>query len=327
MNALYNVIEFLCRQNDVNVTTMCKEASVPRSNLTDLKMGRQSGLSAKNLGKVARYFGMSSEDIIDLAEAPGILELVARDNDFHDAANLLADIRKSKVIKKEATQKDDLPSLDENLRAKPKPKEDATVRMARLLAPAELVIVSSKLNDAGNNDLIKYGHYLENQDEYKLSEKERRFRLVQSPPLDVKEPEPPPVRYIRYYRTPAAAGYASPIEGEDYEIIELPANAPARADYCTRVSGDSMAPYIKNGERIYVKRDEPLTDFDVGVFFWAGDVYCKQICVDYFGSVYLLSANPKRQDANITIPKDEVVNLVFFGKVLLPKKLPQPEYR
>lgn len=56
---MYELIESLCRERDITITQMCREAEVPRGNLTDLKMGRQSGLSAKNLQKIANYFNVS----------------------------------------------------------------------------------------------------------------------------------------------------------------------------------------------------------------------------------------------------------------------------
>ena len=41
---------------------------------------------------------------------------------------------------------------------------------------------------------------------------------------------------------------------------------PKNADYCLTVSGDSMEPYIKDGQLVYVERDAELDTFDVGVF-------------------------------------------------------------
>lgn len=142
---------------------------------------------------------------------------------------------------------------------------------------------------------------------------------------DNDELEPQPV-LIKHYLVPAAAGYASPIEGEDYEEIPLPPGAPTNADYCITIRGDSMSPYIEDGEMVYVKQGAPLRDFEPGIFFVDGDVFCKQWCPGYAGETYLLSANPKREDANITIWKDSGRNCVYLGKVLLDKKLPRPMY-
>ena len=166
--------------------------------------------------------------------------------------------------------------------------------------------VYNSLNEAGQTILMDKGH-----------------ELMALPQYQAKDSS---IRYIKHYLVPAAAGYASPIQGEDYELIECPVNAPADADFCISISGDSMEPYIKDGEVIYVRRDCPLNEFDVGVFFVDGDVFCKQWCVDYTGTLHLLSANPKRQDANIVLPRDSARSCICFGKVLLKERLSRPFY-
>ncbi len=168
--------------------------------------------------------------------------------------------------------------------------------------------VYESLNKAGQAEFIRYGRFLTEQPAYRV------------PPAQKK------IDYIKHYLVPAAAGYASPIEGEDYELLERDMDTPQEADYCISIRGDSMEPYIKDGSLVYVKRDAPLNEFDVGVFFVDGDVFCKQWCLSYDGSLYLLSANPLRRDANITIPRDSGRICVCFGKVLLPTRLPEPRY-
>lgn len=54
MNEMYNRIEDLCKSQGINMTQMCKEAGIPRGNLTDLKNGRTAILSTKNLGKISK---------------------------------------------------------------------------------------------------------------------------------------------------------------------------------------------------------------------------------------------------------------------------------
>jgi SOS-response transcriptional repressor LexA len=173
---------------------------------------------------------------------------------------------------------------------------------------APIMRIYSALNDAGRAELERYGNYLTAQDVYQRKEAEKH------------------IEYIRHYIVPAAAGYASPIEGEDYELIPLDPKAPRGADYCISISGDSMEPYIHDGELAYVKRGADMQPFDVGVFFVDGDVLCKQYCVDSFRNLYLLSANPAREDANRTITADSGSSVVCYGKVLLRHRLPQPVY-
>ena len=59
MSDLYNRIVSLCEEKGVSGYRMCKDIGIQPSILTDLKMGRQSGLSAKNADKMAAYFGVS----------------------------------------------------------------------------------------------------------------------------------------------------------------------------------------------------------------------------------------------------------------------------
>lgn len=168
--------------------------------------------------------------------------------------------------------------------------------------------IHNALNPSGQAELERYGNYLCAQEIYQRKDTE------------------PHIEYIRHYIVPAAAGYASPIEGEDYELIPLDPKAPRSADFCISVSGDSMEPYIHDGSLAYVKRGVSLQPFDVGVFFVDGDVLVKQFCHDAFRNLYLLSANPAREDANRTILSDSASSVVCYGKVLLPRRLPQPSY-
>lgn len=131
---------------------------------------------------------------------------------------------------------------------------------------------------------------------------------------------------IRHYFSSPAAGPSGMEAGEDYEDIPMPEDAPKNADYCLTVSGDSMEPYFPDGSMAYVLRDAPLAEFDVGIFIVDGVAHIKQICHGMYGEIYLLSANPKREDANITLKPDGDRRMEYRGKVIVKKKLPQPIY-
>lgn len=134
-------------------------------------------------------------------------------------------------------------------------------------------------------------------------------------------------RFIRHYLEPAAAGFANPVVGSEFELIKADFTVPYEADFCIDIRGDSMEPYIKDGERVYVQRDATVNEFsDVGVFYYNGEVLCKQFCLDIYGSLHLLSANPERESMNVEIGPDDAENLVCFGRVILKKKLPRPIY-
>lgn len=65
MSDLYNRIEELCLGKKISITTMCKESGANRASLSDLKAGRKQGLSADTLSKIARYFGVSIDFLLD----------------------------------------------------------------------------------------------------------------------------------------------------------------------------------------------------------------------------------------------------------------------
>ena len=130
-------------------------------------------------------------------------------------------------------------------------------------------------------------------------------------------------KIIPLYSTPAAAGYASPAFGDDYNDYEVPKSSSA--DFAVRIDGDSMEPYIADGSVALCKRGAIIRDGDVGLFFVDGDMKCKQYCQDYAGNVYLFSANRNRADADVEIKASSGITLLCFGKVLTEKPIPLPE--
>ena len=56
---VYDLIEELCKKNKISITALCRECNIPRSSLTDYKMGRIKSLSADTLCKIADYFDVS----------------------------------------------------------------------------------------------------------------------------------------------------------------------------------------------------------------------------------------------------------------------------
>jgi len=123
-------------------------------------------------------------------------------------------------------------------------------------------------------------------------------------------------RVIPLYRTPAAAGYASPVFGEDFEYITVEDEVPQAAEYAVRIQGDSMEPYIRDASVVYVNRD-PLRHGDVGIFCVDGDMLCKQYYKDPAGVVYLFSLNRAREDADVVLTPSSGRMLACFGRVIL----------
>ena len=132
--------------------------------------------------------------------------------------------------------------------------------------------------------------------------------------------QPKESRIIPLYLTPAAAGYASPALGDDYEDYTVDKNSAA--DFAVRIDGDSMEPYIHDESVVYVNHD-PLRPGDVGIFCVDGDMLCKQYYRDPMGTVYLFSLNRSRSDADQVLTAGSGRSLTCFGRVML-HTLPLP---
>ena len=133
-------------------------------------------------------------------------------------------------------------------------------------------------------------------------------------------------RYIPLYLTPPAAGIAVPLEGDEFEMLLADDSVPTDADYAVCISGDSMEPYIHDGEMVFVKETQELYNGDVGIFCVDGAMYCKQYYVDEDRNLHLLSANPNRISANIYVDGESGSFVKCCGKVLLGKSIPLPDY-
>ena len=59
MGTLYENIIALCNERGIKGGKMCTDIGMSKGILTDLKMGRQAGVSAANAQKIASYFGVT----------------------------------------------------------------------------------------------------------------------------------------------------------------------------------------------------------------------------------------------------------------------------
>ena len=133
--------------------------------------------------------------------------------------------------------------------------------------------------------------------------------------------------HIPLYHTPAAAGQSFPLDNNDFDLILRNENVPLDADFAVKIQGDSMSPYIQDGDIVYVKRDCKLSIGDVGIFSVNGVTYCKQYFVDNDNNLVLVSANPELRDTNVVVQaNDDSINVRCYGKVLLKDKIRIPEY-
>lgn len=129
-------------------------------------------------------------------------------------------------------------------------------------------------------------------------------------------PAQPESRVIPLYLSPAAAGYAAPVFGEDFDYLPVTEDVPRAAEFAVRIQGDSMTPWITDGSVVYVNRD-PLRPGDVGIFCVDGDILCKQYYRDPAGIVYLFSLNRARADADVVFTSGSGRTLACLGRVIL----------
>lgn len=80
MSDLYNNIHALCEKENIKDGTLCSKVGVTRSTLSELKRGRTTSLSLKNLQKIADYFGVSISDLT--GEAPEQKEKPSTDGEI-----------------------------------------------------------------------------------------------------------------------------------------------------------------------------------------------------------------------------------------------------
>ena len=59
MGTLYHNILALCERRGIKGGKLCTDLSISKGLLTDLKMGRRTGISAVTAQKIAAYFGVS----------------------------------------------------------------------------------------------------------------------------------------------------------------------------------------------------------------------------------------------------------------------------
>ena len=142
----------------------------------------------------------------------------------------------------------------------------------------------------------------------------------------IQMPHKSPSRYIPRYTTPSAAGYSVPLDGEDFEMVLVDEPVPADADFAVGIQGNSMSPYIHDGDTVYVKKDCDLEVGDVGIFCVDGAMYCKQYYIDEERNLTLVSANPRLKHTNVFVGANSDAEVRCYGKVILNCRVELPNY-
>jgi transcriptional regulator with XRE-family HTH domain len=95
LGTLYENIIGLCEEKGIKGGKMCTDIGMSKGILTDLKMGRQAGISAANAQKIASYFGVSVGYLLGEEERTPAPEQEPIQDDVSDKRQMLIDFAKT----------------------------------------------------------------------------------------------------------------------------------------------------------------------------------------------------------------------------------------
>lgn len=155
------------------------------------------------------------------------------------------------------------------------------------------------------NDLDSNGKYTV---EAVLQAEERRINQ----PMQVRKK-----RIIPLIGNSFAAGVGEPDFGNALEEYEVDENT--KADFAVRVNGESMEPYLHDGQIALGVKGSPKIG-DIVAIMVDGSFYVKQIVTDNYGNLYLLSLN--RAYSDITVMESSNSTVRCFGIIQTGKSIP-----
>lgn len=120
-----------------------------------------------------------------------------------------------------------------------------------------------------------------------------------------------PRRSLSLYDLPVSAGTGQFLDSDRFCEIEVGDEVATNADFGVRVSGDSMEPLYRDGQIIWIHKQETLEEGEIGIFFLDGDAYVKKYHHSTSG-IQLISLNSKYPPINVSSES----TLKTFGKVV-----------
>ncbi len=120
-------------------------------------------------------------------------------------------------------------------------------------------------------------------------------------------------RLLPLYDYPASAGKGSFAgEGEYFELVPVPKEAPMSVAFGIKIKGDSMEPQIPDGSVVWVRPQSDVADGEVCIVTIDDEGYCKK----KYGNIFV-SINPEYEDLH---PGKEQ-RVIISGKVLYIQKI------
>lgn len=111
----------------------------------------------------------------------------------------------------------------------------------------------------------------------------------------------------------AAAGPGEPPSQDGFDDYEV--DADSKAKFAVKISGNSMEPYLHDGEIVLCKKARPEVG-ELAVMMVDGCIYVKQYVDDCFQNMYLLSLNREREDCDVTLLASGDERVEAFGTVI-----------
>lgn len=163
-------------------------------------------------------------------------------------------------------------------------QDDITVNTPRLNPEDQYIIDKYKALTPHDREIVNHIFNMEPEESIQYSDNTNKL-------INLGE-----IISIETYSQPVSAGKGN-IYIDDNPIPQLYPATPisSKADYCVRISGDSMYPNYLDGDFVYVdKKVKNLNNSDIGIFFYNGAAYCKKY-YEYEDTKKLISLNPDQE--------------------------------
>jgi SOS-response transcriptional repressor LexA len=154
----------------------------------------------------------------------------------------------------------------------------------------------SELNDEGKQKVYEYANLLIGSGQY---------QKTISPVRSFDD------RTIRLYEQSVSAGPGNFLSDDCYTLISVGNDVPRNADFCLRISGNSMEPRFHDGQIVYILQQNTLENGEIGIFLLDGEAYIKKFQNDQNGH-FLISLNKDYAP----IPIEPYSEFSILGKVI-----------
>ncbi|MDF3004814.1 MAG: transcriptional regulator [Oscillospiraceae bacterium] len=148
MANLYEVLSDLCAKNEITGYKMCKDIGIQPSIMTDLKMGRRSGVNADTAAKIADYFGVTVNYLLGKEEQKEVTPVLTK-KDERDIARRLAATLEAMGGEQDALMFDGEP-IDDETRELLEMSLRNTLELGKRLAKQKYSSKKSRERGAGN---------------------------------------------------------------------------------------------------------------------------------------------------------------------------------